>query len=588
MGHQSTPEHSHPQQEPQTPPLVISSPVSSSQGSKDKPKSASRPRKFLPQPIETTSRTSAPDRSGSTGVVHAVGPSNGPNIELQQDKRSARRKFLPEPIETTKSSNHAPSLQTPAQPRAHDASAGPRRFKPELIETVRQSIGGRVEAPVNRFENDNGYLQASVHDPRLVPRQETYPRPSESKFSYASLLRRQEGRRHSFRVPELPPIPSNSSESSSDSSSSSPRPAKTSFQSISPVHAHSLKGDSDETLSEYFLALAARSAHRQLKEQALAAFPNEQAYEPVDHFAVDDEDNGSEGEPWSYPQAYHIKSRRQSSADLSWELEYMRQHKEEAEQRLRIMIATGKPLFESMQSNPAPLKNDRSPPMLGSDIVIPRSQSPEGTMCEKPHAGGDSPTADDQCTGCGGLWCASKHTDRGRGSGLWKGTCQRNEPGGVGSGTSMGTANSRVSSNGVSVTKARSLDLPNVQKRRVNTCRPRQTATSLSPNVLDEFDDSFVTQIYNYISLGYPCVARSYDDELSRISGITVQELRCDDLRTDARGYVVAPDGNSPVACSRWKALRLYIQDWALHQPHMGEDDESAWGMPERKGSWAI
>lgn len=609
MGHHSTSGSLQPaQQESHTPPPTVAHAPSITvnqkelqdrpngqvgNGSSDSVKPSSRPRKFLPQPIETSSRSSAGGLSKSTNTVPPT--SEATDSQSWQKKGDARRRFLPEPVETTKASNYGNSLQHETQSQPHAASAGPRRFKPELIETNRQSVKGRDDKTFNQQEIGNENLRPNFDGTRLRPRQETYPRPSESKFSYASLLRRQEGRRHSFRVPELPSIPSNSSEASSDSNSSSPSAIKSCSESMTTTHAQTtLIENSKGELSEYLLALAARSAHRQLKEQALAAFPNEQVYEPVDHFAVDVESDESEDEPWKYPQAHHIKSRRESSADLSWELEYMRQHKEEAQQRLRIMISSGKPLFESMQSNPASIKNDRSPPMLGDDIVIPRSVSPEGTLCGKRHAGDDSQATQDQCNGCGGLWCASNHADQGRGSGLWKGTCQNNQTNGPRPSTLRTTTGPRDSSTKANVTKTFSLDLPRAQKTSLQALQRSQKPGTLKPNlltsstVLDEFNDGFVTQIYNYLSLGYPCVARYYDDELSRISGITVRDLRYDDLKTDARGYVVAPAHDSPVVCNRWRALRLYIQDWALQQPHIGEDNESTWGLPERKGSWAI
>jgi hypothetical protein len=116
---------------------------------------------------------------------------------------------------------------------------------------------------------------------------------------------------------------------------------------------------------------------------------------------------------------------------------------------------------------------------------------------------------------------------------------------------------------------------------------------NVSPNprkpTLDEFDDGFVTQIYNYLSLGYPCLARYYDRELSRISGISIEHLRQDDLQTDAKGYVVASTNASQLSCMRWKALRLYIHEWARQQPSMEDETNlEAWGMPERRGSWAV
>jgi hypothetical protein len=40
----------------------------------------------------------------------------------------------------------------------------------------------------------------------------------------------------------------------------------------------------DDRFSGYLLALAAKAAEKQLREQALAAFPNESMHEIVEHF----------------------------------------------------------------------------------------------------------------------------------------------------------------------------------------------------------------------------------------------------------------------------------------------------------------
>ncbi|GAB1207744.1 hypothetical protein APSETT445_006474 [Aspergillus pseudonomiae] len=94
--------------------------------------------------------------------------------------------------------------------------------------------------------------------------------------------------------------------------------------------------------------------------------------------------------------------------------------------------------------------------------------------------------------------------------------------------------------------------------------------------------------------MGYPCVARYYDYELSRVSGIPVPELRRDDMNTDAKGYVSIvenPRTGTSVSdvCSRWLALRSYIRDWASQQATSAEDNSShgTWGVRERRGSWA-
>jgi hypothetical protein len=110
-----------------------------------------------------------------------------------------------------------------------------------------------------------------------------------------------------------------------------------------------------------------------------------------------------------------------------------------------------------------------------------------------------------------------------------------------------------------------------------------------------EFDNAFITQVYNYLSLGYPAIARDYDGELSKISRIPISELRADDdLATGARGYIrlgeeELDNGVTEDMCSRWKALRAYILEWARQQPCMGKprNVEGIWGAA-RKGSWAL
>ncbi|KAJ5809117.1 uncharacterized protein N7503_001335 [Penicillium pulvis] len=550
-------------------------------------------KRFLPQPIETSSRSSniTPTRStlesrDNSDTTHGFSQKSEPQIKGQ-----ARQRILPQPIETTIASRRG--LSRPQEKNRSPVASGPRRFKPDLIETDRRSVKGKAGEP-SRFNAQDLTSERLGPASRSTPRRNTAPHPTESKFSYASLLRRQETRRHSFRVPDLPSIPSNSSEDSEDSAgsplSSSPtnRP-----QGGTGGKLHTLLRESyDGEISEYLLSLAARSAQKQLKEQALAAFPNEQVYEPVDHFAIDEDESDSEDENFMYPSKHHLKSRRQSSADLSWELEYMRQHKEEAEQRLRAMGTSGKPKLAPTEPKPEPKNLGPSPPMLGGDIVLPWSLSPDGTLCENTSTKNDSQAAEDRCTGCGGLWCEESQADGGRKAGLWMGTCRKAD--------GPERESHLISGIMTPMTQDYELELnlsprPNAPSSQSDQRGPLRSQYGVSPVLSqdsdDEFHDGFVTQIYNYLSLGYPCVARCYDYELGRISGITVEDLRRDDLETDARGYVVAPENNNnEVACIRWKALRLYIREWARQQPNMAEDENGleAWGVPERRGSWAI
>lgn len=550
-------------------------------------------RRFLPQPVETSSRSSKTRQATLTEDHDKESDPVCTGATQSRDTGGLRppRKFLPELIETSQASNRNEAGS--ATQRAEDKGPAsrppghPRRFKPDLIETDTRSVRrSQSHQPHQNRAYNTSPSQGTDSDSDAISNATSYSLP-ESKCSYASLLRRQGIRRQSFRVPDLPSIPSNSSAESEESKSPS--------LSTSPPRMFSSKRQDEKSpcescdgkFSEYLLSLAACSAQMQLEEQALAAFPNEQVYQPVDHFAAEEEDRDPEEENRVDIREPMVKSRRQSSADLSWELEYMRQHKEEAEMRLRTMVASKNANLSSMATfthpatHPVPeseKKPGASPPMLGGDLVMPQSLSPDGTICETGDVDHDSRKAQDPCSRCGGLWCASPVGNPGHHAGLWMGTCHKpvDRTGEVRSGSDW--KGSRYASMDQLATSPEFSDRLNV------------VSSSLRKLLDDEFNDEFVTQIYNYLSLGYPCLARYFDHELSQISGISVEDLRRDDLQTDAKGYVVAPVAEDKTPCMRWKALRLYIHDWVRQQPNM-EDEEmnvEAWGMPERRGSWAL
>ncbi|KAL2892008.1 hypothetical protein HOO65_011366 [Ceratocystis lukuohia] len=109
--------------------------------------------------------------------------------------------------------------------------------------------------------------------------------------------------------------------------------------------------------------------------------------------------------------------------------------------------------------------------------------------------------------------------------------------------------------------------------------------------IKDEFDDLFVTQVFNYLSLGYPPTAQAFDQELSKISRVPVEELSKDDeyrmksLKTfDSEEHTIPEDER----CVRWKALKLYIFEWGRQHPDLDNCRPVAWGMRERRGSWAV
>lgn len=199
------------------------------------------------------------------------------------------------------------------------------------------------------------------------------PQLHESRFSYASLIKRasldKSDRRHSFRVPELPRIPSQIEESEeSDASTCS------SLSTISPagsgkteLRKNAGKGKGGKT-SGYLLSLAAQAAEKQLREQAMAAYPNEHFHEPVDHFAVDREDADSDGEgvgllsrsatcpaPGGSSDSAAPSSRRESHA--GWDAAEMRRHKEDLErQRQELQDKDQSPCLWQKQSVREPTK----------------------------------------------------------------------------------------------------------------------------------------------------------------------------------------------------------------------------------------
>lgn len=224
--------------------------------------------------------------------------------------------------------------------------------------------------------------------------------------------------------------------------------------------------------------------------------------------------------------------------------------------------------------------------MLGDDLIFPQSVSPEGTLYNFPIS--SQKREHEACEVHGGLWCGGFRGDRnGGGDGLWMGTCKPAEKDSLG--LQQGPAEAFLPTEEPAAVNG---DAEADNERRKRLCEVNSS----------EFHDGFVTQIYNYLSLGYPCIARYYDCELSEVSGIPIAELRKDDLRTDAKGYTGVTQGpvngaNGAERCMRWAALRLYIHEFAKQQQPLQQQPqpkavESAptietWGVRERKGSWA-
>jgi hypothetical protein len=385
----------------------------------------------------------------------------------------------------------------------------------------------------------------------------------------------------------------------------------------------------DDRFSGYLLALAAKAAEKQLREQALAAFPNETSYEIVEHFYNEEIEQPSDEEEVEVEGIGllindHHKALRRQSTEVGWAAKEMQQHQEklnrmrEEETNQKIADEATKPTFQDpfwtngMTAPPKTahpgkakeaelerMRSAASPPMLGTDLKFRMCPSPKATKFESDQR------IDTQ---------RNQPRKSENGGGLWGGYCVSDEPGALISPSTRGppliqTPHSeredQFSSAFASHTPGGGAKSPRTngeggvrmltglgERLRAEVARSKAEETMLA-----EFDDAFVTQVYNYLSLGYPALARQYDDELARISRIEQEELRKDDSKKNAKGHIglvdaagIGGEGDGG-KCARWKALRIYILEWGRQNPGMdgnGVVGPSAWGVRARRGSWAI
>ncbi|KAG5925106.1 hypothetical protein E4U53_003358 [Claviceps sorghi] len=264
-----------------------------------------------------------------------------------------------------------------------------------------------------------------------------------------------------------------------------------------------------------------------------------------------------------------------------------------------------------------------SPPMLGKDLIFRQCPSPKQTKLETDHPFFDNQSAK-----------AAKRDTTGNG-GLWQGYCFRSESNGdsvvpadlqganmlvtpypPGTPRDAGCYSSQSMSEEPEQLLSSSNSTDNLQNNSVSPTKPdrrlgrtgqtkglhmvhglndrlrrEKAQLELDEKIASEFDDNFVTQVYNYLSLGYPATAHSFDEELSKISRVSVEDLCRNDERQMAKGHMLEmslQETPEEDRCPRWKALRIYIAEWARQHPNLDNMDPLAWGVRERRGSWAI
>ncbi|KAF4977388.1 hypothetical protein FZEAL_6078 [Fusarium zealandicum] len=269
----------------------------------------------------------------------------------------------------------------------------------------------------------------------------------------------------------------------------------------------------------------------------------------------------------------------------------------------------GRPFGGFGHRSPAPPSQKKAvtPPMLGKELVFRRCPSPKFTKLEPDH-----PFADRHLQ--------EKYRDASGEKGLWRGYCFRTDENGgylvpadlhappmlatprpaatpgaashIGSPTLTDEPGSINGANGQNNgTRARNAHAKGLHMLHGINERLQQEKAHVEreDKIANEFDDSFVTQVYNYLSLGYPAMARAYDEELSRISLMSLGDLEQDDEKQLAQGHLVEVD-DSPreKRCPRWKALSSYVKEWARQHPNLDSMDPVGWGVRERRGSWAV
>ncbi|KHJ32254.1 hypothetical protein EV44_g6466 [Erysiphe necator] len=592
-------------------------------------------RKHLPVPIETSYHSNRQKRDDKEPPSSSRSkPATTPKGKVVSSKPKTPRKFVPELIETTVRSRRVGDSKpatlptdktdiTPGVPNIYTSS-----------QTRRQR--GILEIPFDRERNEY-----PTHNLSFNPRRQRSVRPHNNTRCQSSF------------TSVLESISSSGSGSPSSPSKSQSYQQFFSAQDIASESAFQLsrnRESCDERFSGYILALAAKSARKQLMEKALllAAYPNESDHQNVEHFYNREIEtpsgNGSPGVGDAMDididddtSDSSIKSRRafvrRRSSDSLYAIKEMQVHKDKhiklrreqaAESRLekfggfstqgpfrtRVKKSHASPNRDAVEKELQKMRNVTSPPMLGAGLKFRKCSSPKSTKFET-----------DQKIDL-------KLTRSKKGGGLWGGYCVAEEPKSIEcqddkrsplihtpwSGKSFGNlleeSMAEKMSNFIDVSARGTDDEKNTTMNDRISKNPRLKSSVLTEkeNCSEEFDDKFVTQVYNYLSLGYPSLAWQFDEELSRISKIPVEELRRSD-ESDIKGHIGLRamsfrEDETPVqavkiesqekdksqSCTRWRALKIYILEWSRQNPSLDQAalGPSAWGVTARKGSWAF
>ncbi|KAM0275817.1 hypothetical protein ACHAQH_007362 [Verticillium albo-atrum] len=256
------------------------------------------------------------------------------------------------------------------------------------------------------------------------------------------------------------------------------------------------------------------------------------------------------------------------------------------------------------------MRSAASPPMLGKELTFRRCPSPKLTKLEPNHPFKEVEFMEEtnrDATGGGGLWRGYCYKDSRNSTNIVQAELQPPTvmrtpmPSTPGDPFAQAFGRGSISDEPESSTHSSSPAPPEHRLRSgeakglhmlhglEDKLKREKANAEKEERINNEFGDAFITQVYNYLSLGYPAMARNFDEELSKFSKVSIADLRAEDANQMAHGHVVE-EAQVPgdQRCPRWRALKVYILEWAHQHPNLDTLDPLAWGVRERRGSWAI
>lgn len=528
-------------------------------------------KRFSPQPVQSGFRTNRPpnelDSEGtSSPASNAAESSTSPPYGRQSQsstKTDPSSSGTIEPSQTKLDHQPPPMCLLPEDKAAPAPPKARRRFTPQPVEkTKRQKRSdsiGLIMLPEDRTDVSTLNGQSIDHGSLQVAR------------SFVA-KKRPVRKGHSFTIPSLKTIRSLSDSEPENPANPSPPSLSYSPTTGSDDTMHTSTGRSrpranhdapkptsseneDDSFEGYIRALAAVSSERQYGYQdgMDAVYVNSEVHEPVRHYDIGDEspppETATPRPNRRRPDKVPISEREDSYAEAALDMQMRLPEINEPEETIArkrtqegsrwdgpfggstfgqdLKAALGTSVARSRREDLEleAMRTAAKAPLAGGDLQFVRCASPIPTRLVVEH---DARTL---------------HQNRAvGGGGLWGGYC-----------VDRSAATTPQSSN----LAGAKLHGAALDDRNVCELASKKAATAAEQNrkltdaeIEAEFTDEFCTQVYNYLSLGYPCMARPYDQELSRIAEVEIQSLRTGD-------WDPATEEFDPTGRSRGRALRM-------------------------------